>query len=105
MSAVRYIFNTHGTFVAFVINDNIFTADSRWFGFLNQGNLVYLKTGEFLGYLRDDDRIVKKKNELPRPRHLPPIEPLRPSRPMLPSRRSPMTRLPPEYEDVFENVT
>ena len=60
MSAVRYIFNTHGTYVAFVENNNIFTADNRWYGF-KQGNLVFLKTGEFVGYLRDDDRIVRNK--------------------------------------------
>ena len=105
MSTVRYIFNTRGTYVAHVINDNIFTADNLWYGFLNQGNLVYLKTGKFVGYLRDDDRIVKKKKELPRPRHLPPVEPLFPRRPVPPSRRSPMTHLQSQYEDVFEKAT
>ena len=105
MSAVRYIFNTHGTYVAYVENNNIFTADNRWYGFLNQGNLVYQKTGKFVGYLRDDDRIVKKKNEPPRPRLYPPVEPLPLSRPVRPSRQSPMTRLPPPYEDVFEKAT
>ncbi len=104
MSAVRYIFNTHGAHVAYVKNDKIFTADNRWYGF-KQGNFVFLKTRKFVGYLRGDDRIVKNKNELPRPWHFPPFEPFLPSRPMLPPRRSPMTRLPSEYEDIFETAT
>ena len=102
MSAVRYIFNTRGTYVAYVKNDNIFTADNRWHGFLKRGNLVNQKTGEFVGYLRDDDRIVKKKNELPRPWHFPPFEPILPIRPIPPSSRSPKMPLPYPYEDVFE---
>lgn len=99
--SVRYIFNTSGEYVAFVDSKNIFSPNGNWLGFIERGNEVYDKDGQFIGYLLDDDRIVRKRNEL-KPRVMRPLRPIRPIRPIRPLRRLRMLRLPHPYEDVFE---
>lgn len=83
MTSIRYVFNTRGDYVAYIKNENIFTARHHWYGFLRQRNLVYEKNGKLVGYRLDDGRIVKKINEPPRPRRVPPIEPIPPIAPIL----------------------
>ena len=102
--AVRYIFNTSGDYVAFVQNENLFAPNTEWIGFIKNGNEVYYPDGQFLGYILSDDRIVRKKYELPKLRQLRPLTPLRPLRPLTPLRRLRMPRLPYPYEDVFEDT-
>lgn len=99
---VRYIFATNGDYVAFVQGEHLFTPDGDWLGFMRSGNEVYSKTGKFIGYLMDDDRIVRNKNEFERFPIFPPFEPYKPFRPFRPFKRLRMPRLPYPYEDVFE---
>ena len=100
--SVRYLFNTSGNYVAFVNDDNIFTPDAEWLGFIRDGNEVYSKKGQFVGYLMDDDRIVRNKTEFKRFPVFPPFPPFKPFRPFQPFKRLRMARLPHPYEDVFE---
>lgn len=102
MDAIRYIFNTSGNYVAFLKEGNVFTPSCEWIGFISGGNEVYSTDGTFMGYLLDDDRIVRRRNEPIRPRLMRPLHPLRPLRPLSPLRRLRMLRLPYPYEDVFE---
>ena len=93
---VRYLFRTSGEYVAFVQDDNVFTPDCDWIGFIQNGNEVYHDGGAFMGYLLDDDRVARNRQEA---RRMPRMRPMRPMRPM---RRLRMLRLPYPYQDVFE---
>lgn len=101
--SVRYIFNTKGDYVAFIINGYLFSSTSEWLGIMQKGNLVYSKEGKFIGYLLKDDRIARKKNELPKLNILRPLRPLRPLKPLKPLKRMAMAPLRPPYEDIFES--
>lgn len=102
---IRYIFNTEGEYVGFVQGSNLFSPQSAWLGFIRPPNEVYgALDGRFMGYLMQDDRVVRKKSDssrLPQPRPLPPLPPLRPLRPL---KRLQMSRLPLGHLDVFENI-
>jgi glycosyltransferase involved in cell wall biosynthesis len=100
--SLRYVFNTSGDYVAFVVGDNIFDPDSDWLGFIRNGNEVYGTDGEFVGYLLEDDRVVRNRAEMRRMRLARPFRPMRPFRPFRPFRRLRMPRLPYPYEDAFE---
>lgn len=100
--AVRYIYNTSGNYVAFVLNGNLFSPSSEWLGFIRNGNQVYLKNGKFVGYLLNDDRIARRKDELQRMNLLAPLSPLKPLMPLRPMKRLPMAQLLHPFEDVFE---
>ncbi|MFH0782176.1 MAG: hypothetical protein V2B20_09535 [Pseudomonadota bacterium] len=100
--SIRYIYNTSGEYVAFVQDNNLFNQNSEWLGFIEIGNEVYSKEGEFIGYLLDDDRVIRNKNER-KMRRMRPLTPLRPLRPLRPMRRMRMPKLPYPYEDVFES--
>jgi len=101
--SVRYIFNTSGEYVAFFQKDYLFTPDCTYIGFIRKGNEVYSKDGSFVGYLTDDDRIVRNTTEAIRFRIFPPFAPLRPLQPLRPLKRLRMPKLPYPYADVFEN--
>jgi hypothetical protein len=100
--AIRYIFNTAGDYVAFVSGSHLFSSSKEWLGFIPKGNEVYRYDGTFLGYLLEDDRIVRRRGEPIRPRLLQPLRPLQPLTPLRPLRRLRMPRLQYPYEDVFE---
>jgi hypothetical protein len=101
--AVRYIYNTSGDYVAFVSNGYLFSPNAEWLGVIKRGNQVYLKNGNFLGYLLNDDRIARKKDELPKLPILQPLMPLKPLPPLRPLLRLAKPALLYPYEDVFEN--
>jgi hypothetical protein len=100
--SVRYIFNTSGNYVAFVQKNHIFDSNSKWLGFIEDGDDVYdAMDGSYIGTLSTDDRLlvntqVQGHSRLRPPR---PLTPLRPKRPM---RRLRMSRLPRGYRDYFE---
>lgn len=100
--SVRYIYNTSGNYVAFISGDKLFSPDAEWLGMIRNGNMVYLKNGKFVGYLLKDDRIARKKGELPKMNIIPPLAPLKPLKPLRPLKRLPMSPLLYPYEDVFE---
>lgn len=99
---VRYIYNTPGTYVAFMTAGHLFAPDSEWIGFLANGNEVYNIQGIYLGFILDDDRVVRSLTEPTHMRLMCPIRPIRPIRPLRPLRRLRMPRLPNPYIDVFE---
>lgn len=101
--SVRYIFNTSGEYVAFLSNNYLFSPDAEWIGFVSSGNEVYRPDGSFMGYLMDDDRVVRRRGEPARPRLPRPMRPMGPMRPMRPMRRLRMPRLQHPVEDVFEH--
>jgi len=100
--SIRYIYNTSGDYVAFVQGNNLFNPNCEWIGFIELGNEVYSKDGRFIGYLLNDDRIIRNKNEM-KVSKMRPLKPLRPLRPLRPMRRMRMPKLPNPYEDVFES--
>ena len=103
--SVRYIFNTNGEYVAFVQDENLFTPDAEWIGFIRNGTNVYHPDGNYLGQLLNDDRIAIQKNQLRPLKLIPPFRPFKPFRPFSPFRRLRMAPLPFGWIDVFENGT
>ena len=99
---IRYIYNTSGEYVAFIHGENLFSPECEWLGYIKKGNEVYNTQGNFLGYVNNDDRIVRNKSEFKRFKEFPRFRPMRPMRPARPMRRMRMPRLPYPYEDIFE---
>lgn len=101
---VRYIFNTSGDYVAFVSDDNLFNPNAEWIGIVRNGNEVYNTDGLYIGVVLDDDRIVRKRDDVSPRRVSRPNRPMRPMRPMRPLRRLRMPKVQYPYEDLFANV-
>ena len=99
---MRYIFNTSGDYVAFIVGGYLFSPQCEWTGFIQNGNEVYNSNGEFIGYVSADDRIVFNRLEARRARLLRPMRPMRPLRPLRPLRRLRMPRLPHPWVDIFD---
>jgi hypothetical protein len=99
---VRYIFNTRGNYVAFVQGNNLFDLNSKWIGFIEDGDDVYSSIdGSYMGTLSADDRLLVNTNVQGHSR-LRPRRPLNPVRPMRPMRRLRMSRLPRGFRDYFD---
>ncbi len=99
---VRYIYNTSGHYVAFVTAGHLFAPNCEWIGFLANGNEVYNSNGIYLGFILDDDRVVRNLSEPTHMRLMRRVRPIRPIRPLRPLRRLRMPRLPNPYIDIFE---
>lgn len=100
---IRYIFNTFGKYVAFTINDYIFSSDGEWLGVIRPGYEVYSTSGEFIGHISSDDRIIKSRDGSQKMSITKPLPPRKlPEVPNKPLRRLRMPELPHPYEDVFE---
>lgn len=99
--SVRYLFNSNGDYVAFVQDDNVFTPEADWLGFVRNGNEFYSRDGLFIGYILNDDRVARKRGDYMRAKQSRPFMPFRPLRPLRPLKRLRMPRLPAPYEDVF----
>ena len=103
--SVRYIFNTSGNYVAFVQNNHLFDPNSKWLGFIEDGDDVYSsKGGKYMGTLSADDRLLVN-TQIPGHSRLRPLRPLSPLRPLRPMRRLRMTGLPRGFRDYFETET
>lgn len=103
--SVRYIFNTSGNYVAFVQGNHLFDTNSKWLGFIEDGDDVYsAEDGSYIGTLSADDRLLINTQANPH-RRLRPPKPLRPLQPLRPMRRLRMARLPRGYRDYFETET
>ncbi len=101
---IHYIYNSEGECIAFKVDKNIFLIDTLdWFGWVDEKGEVYSPTGEYIGFVSEDDRILC---EVPKPlrplRNAPPLPPL-PSLPPLPPLRPPYPPLPPNLIDVFSD--
>lgn len=84
--SLRYLFNSEGEYVAFVHNNNVFSPVSEWLGSVQRGNVIYSPSGEYVGHISEDDRVLRNKVEhhanlpwLP-PRPITPLSPMRPIR-------------------------
>lgn len=100
----RYIFNTSGEYVAFKSGDNLFDKECNWIGFIKNDNEVYNTKGKYVGYILDDDRVVRNtSNSLNKPGLLVPLRPLKPLKPLNPLKRLRMLKLPFPYIDVFQD--
>ena len=98
----RYIFNTKGKYVAFILDDKYcFSKNNDYIGFFVGINL-YNYSGEYLGTLTSDDRIIKDKNKK-FPKIVPIFKPNKPYLPYSPYNRYAMPRLPSNFEDIFIN--
>lgn len=102
--SIRYIFNTSGEYVAFLLNKQVFSPYGEWLGYLPQANIVYNTDGTYMGEISNDDRIIRNKH-LRFPKLPKPLQPIKPMCPMNPMRRLKMPRLPQPYEDVFETTS
>lgn len=100
--SIRYLFSSSGEYVAFLQQGYMFAPDCEWIGFVPSGNQVYSSDGTFFGYLLDDDRVARRKDEPRRPRVMRPMRPMRPLRPLRPLKRLRMPRLPYPWEDAFD---
>ena len=96
----KYIFNTKGKYVAFILdNKYCFSKNNDYIGFFVGINL-YNYSGEYLGTLTSDDRIIKDKNKK-LPNITPIFKPNKPYLPYSPYNRYAMPRLPTNFEDIF----
>jgi hypothetical protein len=98
--SVRYLYDSNGSYVAFVHGNHVFDAETNWLGVLRNGNEFFDKSGKFLGYLLSDDRIAYREGES-RGSILAPMRPLQPLRPLRPLQRLKAGSLPPPYRDLF----
>lgn len=99
---VRYIFNTSGSYVAFVQGNHLFDPNSNWLGFIEDGDDVYdAKDGSYIGTLSTDDRLLVN-TQVHGHNRLRPLRPLKPVKPIRPMRRLRMSRLPKGFRDYFE---
>ena len=98
----RYIFNTKGKYVAFIVNDKYcLSKNNDYIGFFKGVNL-YNYSGKYLGTLTSDDRVIRNKN-INVPDTTPIPKPYLPYLPYSPYNRYAMSRLPSNYEDIFIN--
>lgn len=101
---VRYLFNTAGHYVAFILGDNVFTPKGEWLGVVMHGNQFYDTAGYFKGYVLSDDRVAFNPAETKRYRIPRPLRPARPMLPMRPLRRLRMLPVQAPYKDYFAEV-
>lgn|GEM_PF-1103020 len=99
--SVRYLYNTSGKYVAFVQGNNIFSPEAEWLGFIRNGNEVFKKTGQFWGFLLEDDRVAANA-QMTRLNVFPPFAPFKPFTPFKPFARMAKFPLPSPWVDVFE---
>ncbi len=98
----RYIFNTKGRYVAFIVDDKYcFSKNNEYIGFFKGVNL-YDYSGKYLGTLTSDDRVIKDKNTNVSS-VIPIVKPNKPYLPYAPYNRYAMSSLPSNYEDIFIN--
>jgi hypothetical protein len=97
------IYRSDGEWVGVYHAGHLFNADGEWLGFL-KGREVYDTGGSYLGFLSNDRRLLRRRQEVIKPRLNPPS---RPPRPRIPANMplSPMLpALPYEYMDLFEEI-
>jgi hypothetical protein len=102
--AARYVFRTDGEYVAFLEEGFLFSSGGDWLGFVTNGGEVFARNGNFLGYLLQDDRIVRAGVERRWYTFDLPSAPPTPIRPPAPLRRLRMVPFPRPLEDVFEGA-
>ncbi len=95
------IYRSDGEWVAVYDKGHLFSVEREWLGFVI-GREVFDPSGEYLGFLSDDHRLLRKRTMQELSYHPPPP---RPSRPILPANipLAPLLRaLPYQIIDMFE---
>ena len=96
------IYQTNGEWVAVYEEGHIFNIDREWLGFV-VGREVYDQAGLYMGFLSDDQRLLRKRTLSRKPPHFEP--PPRPPKPRIPANVpfAPLLReLPHQIIDMFE---
>ena len=95
------IYRSDGEWVAVYDKGHLFSVEQEWVGFV-VGREVFDPSGEYLGFLSDDCRLLRKRTMQELAYHSPPP---RPPRPILPANAplAPLLRiLPYHIIDMFE---
>lgn len=100
------IYSTDGDLHAFLVYPLIYNNNGEWIGFVTSGREVYSVHGDYVGWLSDDPRILRKRSiDLNKPKLAPPRIPTKfivPSRkPLAPM----MSELGFETVDVLQDFS
>ena len=72
------IYTSDGDLEAYLVYPNIFNLTGEWIGFVTLDREVYSVHGEYVGWVSDDPRILRKRSyDFDKPRLAPPLEPER----------------------------
>lgn len=72
------IFSTAGDMVAFLVFPHLYSLSGEWLGFVTPERDVYSVLGEYVGWLSDDPRILRKRTyNFDKPKLAPPTGPRR----------------------------
>jgi hypothetical protein len=96
------IYQTNGAWVAVYVKGHLWNVDGEWIGFV-AGREVFDPAGMYLGFLSDDQRLLRKRAIGDNVPHVTP--PPRPERPDIPTNvpLAPLLReLPYQIIDMFE---
>ncbi|MBE9525020.1 MAG: hypothetical protein IMY76_07965 [Chloroflexi bacterium] len=97
------IFTTSGDVGAFLIHPFIYSLAGEWAGWVTQNKDVYSVIGNYIGYLSDDNRILRKRSyDYSNPRITPPPPQPRVRVPSLPPLPPMMAELPFTIIDVLD---
>lgn len=70
------IYTTAGDFEAFMVYPMIFNLLGEWIGFITREREVYSVHGDYVGWLSDDPRILRKRSyDYSKPKLTPPLAP------------------------------
>lgn len=70
------IYTTEGDLEAYLVYPNIFNLTGEWIGFVTLDREVYSVHGEYVGWISDDPRILRKRSySFDKPRLTPPPPP------------------------------
>lgn len=96
--AGQYIWNTHGDWMATLVNGFLWDLRSVWIGWVETNGDVYTTDGEWVGQVSRDSRILRKRTE--QRRDLVQTIPPKPARPELPARAP----LPPAFAELSFSI-
>lgn len=97
------IYRTDGAWVAVYKDGHLFNIDGEWIAFII-GREAYDTLGDYLGFLSDDRRLLRKRNPGDKgERKTPPSAPTRPKIPASMPLAPMMRELPFHIIDVFEH--
>jgi hypothetical protein len=99
--SIRYLFNSHGDWIATQVGDNVFSASDRWLGKVReQDKAVISPDDRYLGSILRFDRLYYLEDHLPAaPGSTPPEPPSRPLFTGFPGKEE-AQELPPGSRDV-----
>ena len=80
---MKYIYRWNGKYFGFLLDDNFFDANSKWLGWIEDGQ-IWMENGELLGELYEDLYILKSTTKLPPEPKAPPVPPVSPEPPVIP---------------------